>query len=179
MKIPEGFAILFPMLHRYLLFIFVLFFGESRQFPGAGSSIRSVAGLEDVLDESCGGDVEHNLVPEFDFPGTTRGTKFSSCIGSSSLVWSGVAKDRWPAHKFFSVRRRAFQVIELLACHREFAPSRSAQDRERTLVLPRLFALLHWSLPPLWDSWISAEFPFRVSLNHFNTACVLGVLAPK
>ena len=32
------------------LFIVVCFFGELRQFPGAGSSHRSVAGLEDVLD---------------------------------------------------------------------------------------------------------------------------------
>ena len=54
------------------------FFGESRQLPGAGSSLRSVAGLEDVLDEFCGGDVEDELVPEFDDnPGTTRGTIFS------------------------------------------------------------------------------------------------------
>ena len=53
-------------------------FGESRQFPGAGSSLPSGAGLEDVLDESCGGDVEDELAPELDDnPGTTRGTKFS------------------------------------------------------------------------------------------------------
>ena len=38
----------------------------------------NVAGLEDVLDESCGVDVEEKLVPEFDDnPGTTRGAKFS------------------------------------------------------------------------------------------------------
>ena len=49
--------------------------GESRQFPGAGSS-RSVAGQQDVLDESCGCGVEE-LVPDFDdTPGTTGGTKF-------------------------------------------------------------------------------------------------------
>ena len=53
-------------------------FGESRQFPGAGASLRCGAGLEDALDESCGGDVEDELVPEFDDnPGTTTGTKFS------------------------------------------------------------------------------------------------------
>ena len=32
-------------------------------------------------------------------------------------------------------------MIELQACHRVFAPSRGDQDRERTLVVPRLFAL--------------------------------------
>ena len=37
-----------------------------------------VAELQDVRDESCGGDVEDELVPELDDnPGTTRGTKFS------------------------------------------------------------------------------------------------------
>ena len=65
------------------LFFFVLsFFGESRQFPSSGSPLRSVAGLERVLDESCGGDVEHELVPELD--------DNPSCITSSSLfgqVW--------------------------------------------------------------------------------------------
>ena len=54
----------------------------SHQFLSAASPLRSSAGLgdvlEDVLDESCGGDVEDEAVPEFDdSPGTTRGTKFS------------------------------------------------------------------------------------------------------
>ena len=66
-----------------------------------------------------------------------------------------------------------FQVVELQACHRVFAPSRRGQDRERRLVLPRLFALLRWPLPPLWGSWISAESPFRLSSNPFCSACAL------
>ena len=37
--------------------------GESCQFLGASSSLRSAAGLEDVLDESCGSVVEDELVP--------------------------------------------------------------------------------------------------------------------
>ena len=85
-------------LSSFFLFWFWVF-GESRKFPGAGSSLRSVAGLEDVLDESCGGDVEDELVPEFDDnPRTAR--------GSSSLVWSGVAFDRWPTHRYIRVLRR-------------------------------------------------------------------------
>ena len=41
----------------------------------ASCQLRSVAGLDDVLDESFGGEVEDELVPEFDDnPGTTRGT---------------------------------------------------------------------------------------------------------
>ena len=51
---------------------------DSDQFPGASSSLRSDAGLDDVLvnvlDESCDGDVEDELV----HAGTTIGTKFSA-----------------------------------------------------------------------------------------------------
>ena len=57
--------------------------------------------------------------------------------------------------------------MELQACHRAFAPSRRDQDRERILVLPRLFALHRWPLPPLWGSWNSAEFPVHLSLKLF------------
>ena len=38
-----------------------------------------------------------------------------------------------------SVLRRVFQVIELQACRRVFAPSQRDQDRERILVPPRSF----------------------------------------
>ena len=41
---------------------------------------------------------------------------FPSCIKSTSLVWSGVASDRWPTHGYIRVPRRVFQVIELQAC---------------------------------------------------------------
>ena len=50
--------------------------GFRDQFPGASSSLRSEAGLDDVLDgvldESYDGDVEDEL----DNAGTTMGTKF-------------------------------------------------------------------------------------------------------
>ena len=68
-----------------------------------------------------------------------------------------------PLIGYIRVLRIAFQVIELQACHRVFAPLRRDQDRERKLVLPRVFALLRWPLTPLWSSWISAESPFRLS----------------
>ena len=45
------------------------------------------------------------------------------------------------------------------ACHR-------VQERERILALPRLFAPLHWPLPPLWESWISAV-SISPELNSF------------
>ena len=62
-----------------------------------GSSLRCVAGLEEVLDESCGGDVEDELLSEFDDnPGTTRGTKFSVLHNISSLFRSIVE-----FHRFF------------------------------------------------------------------------------
>ena len=78
LTILEGLANGRPRLDCYPSFEFVRVFGESRQFPGAGSSLRSDAGLGDVHDESCGGDVEDEPLPEFDDnPGTSRGTKFS------------------------------------------------------------------------------------------------------
>ena len=65
------------------LFYFLFWvFGESRdQFPGASSSLRSDPGLggvlDDVLDESCDGDVEDEVVPELDDnPRTTIDTNF-------------------------------------------------------------------------------------------------------
>ena len=59
-------------------FLFRVYGGSRDQFPGGSSSLRSGAGLEGVLDESCDGDVEDELVSEFDDnPGTTRCTKCS------------------------------------------------------------------------------------------------------
>ena len=41
--------------------------GESRfQFPGASSSLHSDAGLDDVLDEPCDGQLDDAFVPELD-----------------------------------------------------------------------------------------------------------------
>ena len=57
---------------------------------------------------------------------------------------SDVAFDHWPTHMNNRARRRVCLMTGRLACHRVFAPSRRDQDRERILVLPRLFALLHW-----------------------------------
>ena len=105
--------------------------------------------LKDVLDESCGGDVQDELVPEFDEnPGTTRRTKLS--VLQRIFFWSGVAFDRWPNHGNVHVLRRAFRVIELQACPRESARLRRDQQRKHIPVLPRVFAILHWPLPPLW-----------------------------
>ena len=81
------------MLHRCPSFYFCFCFLVNRAsfLVPHRSSLRSVAGLEDVLDESCGGDAEDELVPEIDDnPGTTRGTKFS-VLHRIFLLWSGVA----------------------------------------------------------------------------------------
>ena len=44
------------------LFLFLFWvFGGSLQFPGAPASLRSFAGLEDELEESCGSDAEDEL----------------------------------------------------------------------------------------------------------------------
>ena len=57
-------------------------------FQGARSSLCSVAGLEDVLDESCGSDVEDELVPEFDDNKKYENFRLAkNCILLFSLVW--------------------------------------------------------------------------------------------
>ena len=82
-----------PVVCLLLSFLFLFCdFGDSRRFSGACLSLRSVAGLEEVLDESCGSGsyVEDELVPELDDnPRTTRGTKFSVLHKKffPSLVW--------------------------------------------------------------------------------------------
>ena len=77
LTILGGLAIGFPMLHRCPSLLSWVF-GVSRQFHGTPSSLRSFAGLEDVLDESSGSDVEDELVPKFDDnPGTTTDSKTS------------------------------------------------------------------------------------------------------
>ena len=92
------------------------------------------------------------------------------CKKMSSSLWPTVVFDRWPTHRYIRVLRRACPMIELQACHRVFAaPSRSDQDRERILVLPHLFALLHWPLPPL----ISAVSQVILSSTPFCSACAL------
>ena len=80
---------------------FLSFFGESRQFPGAGSAVRSDAGLEDALDESCDGDVQ----------GQTIGTKFS--VARKKILPLTAA----PTRRYIRVLRRVFHVMEPQACH--------------------------------------------------------------
>ena len=56
--------------------------------------------------------------------------EISSCRGFSSSIWSGVAFDRWPTHRYIHVLCRAFQVIELQACLRVIALWRRDQYRK-------------------------------------------------
>ena len=53
-------------------------FSKSHQFPDTPSSRRKLAGIEEVLDESCGNDEEDELeqIPG-GIQGTTTGTKIS------------------------------------------------------------------------------------------------------
>ena len=92
---------------------------RSRRFPSASSSLRTSAGLEDVLNESCCSDVEDELALDVGF-------------------------DHRPTHMNNRVLRRVCLMTGRQACHRVFAPSRRDQGRERILVLPRLFAPLRW-----------------------------------
>ena len=52
-------------------------------------------------------------------------------------------------------------------CHRAIAESGRDEDREHFLMLPHLFAFFHWPLPPLWGSWISADFPVHLISKPF------------
>ena len=70
-------AVSHRLLVGFLLFGFWVL-GGSRRFPDVSSSLLKRAGLEEVLDESCGDDVEDELAQELDDnPGTTTGTKVS------------------------------------------------------------------------------------------------------
>ena len=92
-------------------------------------------------------------------PWTTREQSSPSCIGFSSHLWSDVAFDCWPTHRYIRALRRVFLITGWQACLRVFAPSRRDEDGVHILVLPRSFALLHRPSPPLWGSWIFGEFP--------------------
>ena len=147
--------------------------GGSRRFPDACSSLRKLAGLEEVLEASCGNDVEDELALELDDnPRTTTSTTFSVLHRILSHPWSVVAFDHWPTHRYIRVLRRVCLMTGRQVHHRAFAPSRRDQDREHFLVLPRSFALLHRPLP-LWGSWTFEGFSVRLSLNPFCSACAL------
>ena len=63
----------------HLLLMFWVSEGDRHHLRGAISSLRSNAGLDDELDESYGGDVEDESLPELvDNPGTTVGTTVSA-----------------------------------------------------------------------------------------------------
>ena len=66
------------------------------------------------------------------------------CKQVSYPLWSIVVFDRLHTHKNVRGLRRVFQAIEQQAFLRIIALSRIDLDRERTFVLPRLCALLHW-----------------------------------
>ena len=67
LTIPEDLANGLPLPDCCSPFCFLFWdFVESRRSPGACSSLRCSCGFEEVLDESCGGDVEDDLVPELD-----------------------------------------------------------------------------------------------------------------
>ena len=137
-----------------------------RQFPGASSLLREFAAF-DKIDESCG-DVEEEPLLKLDVVQGPPGERSSqSCIGFSSHLLPDVAFDHWPTHKCNRALRGAFLMTGLQECFRATAQSRRDEDRALILVLPRSSALSQRPSPPLWSSWISAEFPVHVSLDLF------------
>ena len=92
-----------------------------REFPGAGSSLRSAAGLEDVLDESCGGDVEDEVVPELDEKSRDNNKHDIFRLAKTPLplfgrMWLLTAGPPMGVSVFFAQCRR---VLELLHCYEE------------------------------------------------------------
>ena len=107
-----------------------------KRFPAAPFLLREFAGFNE-FDESCGGDVEDELVLEHDeSPRTTRETKFSVLhrMFFPSLVRCG-SFDHWSTHKCIRALRKACLMTGRQACLRATAQSRGDGDRERTLVL--------------------------------------------
>ena len=60
-----------------------------------------------------------------------------------------------------------FLTTRRLACPRVFALSRTDHGRERTPVLPRLFALPHWSSLTLLGFWTFVRFSSSPELQTF------------
>ena len=112
--------------------------------------LRVVAGLgvEASRIESCGTDVVDVLADELegrvDRPRTTIGAKFSVLHRIFLPFLQDVVFDHWSTHRNLRDLHRAFQAIELLAYPRRFVLSRTNPNRRRTLLLPHVFALLHW-----------------------------------
>ena len=101
------------------------------------------------LHEACGGMSKRSLCwNSMIVQGPPRERHFPPCIGFSSHLWSDVGFDHWPTHQCIRALRTVCLVTGL-QCLRGFAPSRRAPGRERILVLPHLFALLHWLQSPL------------------------------
>ena len=106
--------------------------------------------------------------------GQTRCTTFSVLQRIFFLVWSGVAFDRWPHACKIRVLRRVFQVVALQACPRAIATvTKRSGSQTHTCASFVCMHFLHWPLPPLWGSRISAESPVLLSSNPFCSACGL------
>ena len=98
-------------------------------------SVAQCLSLSEVLDKSCGNDVEDELAIELDDnPGTTTGTKFSVLHRIIVPLWL------LTTGRFF----RDLRIAARPMTGQRFAPSRRDPGRERILVLPRLLAFLHW-----------------------------------
>ena len=95
------------------------------------------------------------------------------------LVWSTVAVYRWPFVGVSVFLSQSFPNDRTAGVSSRFALSRRDPDRERILVLPRSFAPLHWPLPPLWGSWISASIHFIWVQSLLLSTCIDARSQPR
>ena len=140
------------------------------------------------LNDSCGSDVEDDLLPELtDNPGKTRGTKLS--VLQMMFFPFLLKRGSWPlTHSYehpwssqsaaFAKRglRQACLAMGLQACYRVLARLRTDWGHERTLVPPRGCALLHQQPTLLQGFWTSLLCPSLLSLILFCSYCALMLL---
>ena len=103
---------------------------------------------------------------------------FPCCTGFFCHCWSNVVSDHRSTNVHIRVLRRVCPATGLLACPQGFVPTRRAQGRGPTLLLPHLFALLHWQWKPLWSFWILEPFPVQLSSDLSCLACALMLWNP-
>ena len=126
----------------WLLSFFKKICGGPLRSPDAWSwvsTLRSLAGLEKVLDESCGNDVQDELKLELERQPCDNNRNEIFCLAHNPFplfgqMWLLTTGPLIGVSVFFSEHS---QVMELQACPRVVALSRRVQDRRHTLVLPR------------------------------------------
>ena len=98
------------------------------------------------------------------------------CTLSEYRFWWDVALGRWPTRWSIRDHRKACLAIGLLAFRRVIAQPRTDLDRERTLVPPRLYALLRLQSTLRLGFWTFLLSIILLSSILFCSLCALMLL---